>query len=79
MLTKRRCPATGAINFYTRHEPYIAVGTVIPSGGPHVRYVWHYHGGATPAAGLACVWRAVEQAIGEHHRRARDHAVRCAA
>ena len=78
MLTKRRCPATGAINFYSRQEPFIAVGTVIPSGEP-VRYVWHYHGGATPAAGLAYDWRAVELAIGEHHRRARDHAVRCAA
>ena len=78
MLTKRRCPATGAINFYSRQEPYIAVGTVIRKGVP-AHYVWHYHGGATPAAGLAYDWRAVEHAISEHHRLAKTHSMRCAA
>jgi hypothetical protein len=71
MLTKRRCTATGVINFFARHEPHIAVGTVIPRSQP-VHYVWHFHGETGPAAGLARDWQTAERAINERFREARQ-------
>ena len=67
MLIKRRCTATGVINFYSKQEPHIAVGSVISRTGP-VSFIWRYHGEARPAAGTARDWRAVEHAMNEHYR-----------
>ena len=70
MLTKRRCTATGVINFFARHEPHIAVGSAIPLRGP-AKYLWHYHGDVAAATGTAADLSAVERLLNEHHRRAR--------
>jgi hypothetical protein len=80
MLTKRRCTATGAINFFARHEPYIAVGTIIAREAPE-HYVWHFHGEAGPAAGLSRDCQSAEKAITDHYLRARatEEKGRCAA
>ena len=80
MLTTRRCTATGVINFFTRQEPHIAVGTVIPRLKPE-HYVWHFHGDTGPAAGLTRDLRSAENAINHHFRLARqaEGGDRCAA
>ena len=67
MLIKRRCTATGVINFYSKQDPYIAVGSVISRSGP-APYIWRYHGEEHPAGGEARDWKAVERAINEHYR-----------
>ena len=69
MLVKRRCTATGIINFYSKQEPYIAVGSVISRAGP-VPYVWRYHGETRQAGGAAHDWKTVERAINDLHRQA---------
>lgn len=68
MLIKRRCTATGVINFFSKQEPYIAVGSVISRGGP-ATYIWRYHGEVRPAGGAAHDWKAVERAMNDQHRR----------
>ena len=39
MLSKSRCPHTGVVNFFTRTDPLLAVGSVAEMGVPS-RYVW---------------------------------------
>lgn len=68
MLIKRRCTATGVINFFSQQEPYLAVGSVISRSGP-IPFIWRYHGEARPAAGAARDWKTVERAMNDQHRR----------
>jgi hypothetical protein len=48
MLSKRRCPYTGVINFYSSDDPFLPVGSVVKSEG--ARYLWRYY--ADPCAGV---------------------------
>lgn len=73
MLIKRRCTATGVINFFSKNEPFIAVGSVTTRNSePH--YIWHYHGEATSVSGVAIDWQTVERVMNAHHSRARQDA-----
>lgn len=51
MLSKSRCPHTGVVNFFTRTDPLLAVGSVAVVGVPS-RYVWRCYVGEE-ASGLA--------------------------
>jgi hypothetical protein len=48
MLSKRRCPYTGVINFYTSDDLFLPVGSVVKAAG--ARYLWRYY--ADPGAGV---------------------------
>jgi hypothetical protein len=39
VITKRRCPHTGVVNFYEKTEPLLAVGSVSTGTKPS-RYIW---------------------------------------
>ena len=39
MITKRRCPHTGIVNFFSHADPLLAVGSVSRAMGP-THYVW---------------------------------------
>lgn len=39
MITKRRCPHTGVVNFYERAEPLLAIGSVTTGVDP-AHFVW---------------------------------------
>ena len=41
MLSKRRCPHTGIVNFFTDIDPFMSVGSIIAIG--RARYVWRCH------------------------------------
>jgi hypothetical protein len=40
MISKRRCPHTGVVNFFIAAEPLIAVGSVSERAAP-AHYDWH--------------------------------------
>ena len=40
MITKRRCPHTGVVNFYEKAEPLLAVGSVSTGTKASARYIW---------------------------------------
>ena len=44
MLSKSRCPHTGVVNFFTKADPLLAVGSVAETGAP-ARYVWRCYVG----------------------------------
>ena len=48
MLSKRRCPHTGVINFYSSEDAFLPVGSVVKAEGG--RYLWRYY--ADPCAGV---------------------------
>ena len=48
MLSKRRCPYTGVINFYSSEEPFLAIGSVVKVA--RARYHWRFY--ADPCAGV---------------------------
>jgi hypothetical protein len=39
VITKRRCPHTGIVNFYSKADPHLAVGSVAQASAPS-SYVW---------------------------------------
>lgn len=51
MLSKRRCPHTGVINFYSSDDPFLPVGSVVKAEG--ARYLWRCY--ADPCAGVGTV------------------------
>ena len=43
MITKRRCPHTGVVNFYENTEPLLAVGSVSAGTKPSALYIWRFY------------------------------------
>lgn len=42
MITKRRCPHTGVVNFYEKTEPLLALGSVTAGAEP-AQFVWRFY------------------------------------
>jgi hypothetical protein len=78
MLSKSRCPHTGVVNFFTKADPLLAVGSVAEAEAG-ARYVWRCYVGEE-AAGLAADIKLAEAhlrqalASGERRRSAPVHA-----
>jgi len=51
VITKRRCPHTGVVNFYEKSEPLLAVGSV-SAGAETAHYIWRSYLD-DPKAGVA--------------------------
>ncbi len=51
VLSKKRCPYTGVVNFYTAADPLLAVGSVTEAGAS-ARFAWRCYL-ADEAGGLA--------------------------
>jgi hypothetical protein len=67
MLSRRHCPHTGIVNFFTHAEPLLAVGSVIKSGEP-ARYHWRYYLGDQSIVGVAADMRTAENHLINSHR-----------
>ena len=50
MLSKRRCPHTGVVNFFFAADPHVAVGSVVK--GTQTGYLWRCY--ADPCATGGC-------------------------
>ncbi|MDX2201720.1 MAG: hypothetical protein NW223_03150 [Hyphomicrobiaceae bacterium] len=51
MLSKRRCPYTGVVNFYSDEDPHMAVGSVV--AGNERGFFWRYYTEPFARGGLA--------------------------
>lgn len=67
MLNRRHCPHTGIFNFFAEAEPFLAIGSVIRTGGP-APYHWRCYVGAQPVAGAAADLRTAERDLLSHYR-----------
>lgn len=61
MLSKRRCPHTGVVNFFYSAEPHLAVGCVIESA--QSGFVWHCYADPCEAAGSEADLKAAERRV----------------
>lgn len=71
MLSRRRCPFTGVINFYANDDPYMSVGSIAKSaalGG----YYWHCYAADDRVLGVTSNLKAAERAFANHYRKALD-------
>jgi hypothetical protein len=62
VITKRRCPHTGIVNFYGKADPLLAIGSVSEGAMP-AQFIWRSYLG-NPAGGVA-----PDRSIAEGHLR----------
>lgn len=63
MLSKRRCPHTGVINFFFDVEPHIAVGSLVKRGRHD--FLWWCHAQPCECAGMTSDKELAERRIFE--------------
>lgn len=63
MLIKRRCPHTGVVNFFSRAEPHMAVGSIVPRDDHH--FTWRYYADPFVCGGQADDMFAAEREVRE--------------
>jgi hypothetical protein len=61
MLSKRRCPHTGVVNFFYPADPHLAVGSVVPSA--QSGYLWHCYTHPYEAVGAEADLKAAERRV----------------
>jgi hypothetical protein len=68
MLSKRRCPHTGVVNFFFTSDPHLAVGSIVK--GERSGYLWHCYTDPCEAAGSVRDMRTAERRVAKLCRRA---------
>ena len=71
MLSKRRCPHTGVVNFFFDADPHIAVGSVVQTA--EAGYLWHCYSDPFSAAGEVADIKLAERRVVELCRLAAAH------
>lgn len=79
MLSKRRCPHTGVVNFYFDADPHISVGSVVES--EERKFFWRCYSEPYVRTGLSADIRSAERHVVELCNRAAafEKPQRCAA
>ena len=74
MLSKRRCPHTGVVNYFFTTEPHLAVASVIK--GAQAGYLWRCYADHVRLAGARTIDRGGAPGRRVCHRVARNDASR---
>ncbi len=74
MLSKR-CPHTGIINYYTKADPFVSIGSITRKDGREPEYHWRYYDAARRIAGITKDMSDAEQRLQRAYRR-RESAMR---
>ncbi len=61
MLSKRRCPRTGVVNFYFDEDPFMAVASVVPGEG--TRFFWRFYTDPFARGGLTTDMKSAERQV----------------
>ena len=61
MLSKRRCPHTGVVNFFFIADPHFAVGSVVKA--ERSGYLWRCYTDPCAAAGSVADMKTAEQRV----------------
>ena len=68
MISKRRCPHTGVVNFFFAADPHLAVGSVVKAG--QSGYLWRCYTDPYETAGSVPDMTTAERRVIEFCRRA---------
>ncbi len=63
MLSKQKCPHTGIVNFFTRTDPFVSVGSIIKHGERESVYHWRWYDAVHTISGIAVDMRTAEENI----------------
>ncbi len=53
MLSKQRCPHTGIVNYFTKADPFVSIGSITTTDGREPAYHWRCYDAALTIAGIA--------------------------
>ena len=67
MLSRKRCPVTGVINFYAAQEPHLPIGSIVNLHEPSVCH-WRIYDEGPAIAGSAGDVAAAETALRRRYR-----------
>jgi hypothetical protein len=67
MLSRKRCPHTGVVNFFHHAEPHLAIGSVLKAEGSS-GYQWLYYTDPCAATGTAPDLKTAERLVAELYR-----------
>jgi hypothetical protein len=68
MLSKQRCPYTGVVNFFTRADPFVSVGSITKAGERSTEYHWRVYDAAHVISGIAQDMRSAEERLKRRYR-----------
>ena len=63
MLSKQQCPHTGIVNFFTRTDPLMSVGSIIKRGERDGVYHWRWYDAARTITGIAKDMHSAEEGL----------------
>lgn len=76
MLSKQRCPHTGIVNFFTKNDPFLSVGSIMRHGDREDAYCWRWYDASRTITGIATDMRSAEERLRQAHRHGDHSAVR---
>lgn len=79
MLSKQQCPHTGIVNFFTRTDPFVSVGSIIRHGAHGGEYLWRWYDAACTISGIAKDMRSAEERVIGQYRARKSRQPACAA
>ena len=68
MLSKQKCPHTGIVNFFTRTDPFVSVGSIIKHGAQDAEYHWRWYDAAGTISGIAKDMQSAEERLRRAYR-----------
>lgn len=71
MLSKRRCPHTGVVNFFLTSDPHLAVGSIVKVEG--TGYLWRCYTDPFAGVGSEADLKTAEQRVAELCLMAAEH------
>ena len=71
MLSQRRCPYTGVVNFFFVTDPHLVVGSIIKGG--QSGYHWRCYTDPCAGVGRVADMKSAERQVMEQCRRAASH------
>jgi hypothetical protein len=66
MLSSRRCPYTGVVNFYSVQDPHFAVGSIARCGtsaATNSAFAWRCYAGEAASSGVAPDLKTAERRL----------------
>jgi hypothetical protein len=69
MLSKQCCPHTGIVNFFTKADPFLSVGSIKKQADGEGVYCWRWYDAGRTIAGIASDMRSAEERLRRAYRR----------
>ena len=71
MVSKHHCPHTGVVNYFTKADPHLSIGSITRANAAD-EFHWRYYAAARTISGIANDMRTAERRLKEQIRRSTD-------